>query len=104
MLDTPAREAIAAVNPPHFAGAEQSFAILEWIWNEQFAAVAGDSPAFESLRVFTPGTRLILACQKDFYLHEVLLSGWGCPIGEMFNLERLAEECRKRQRWSFFFV
>jgi len=24
------------------------------------------------------------------------------PIGEMFDLERLAEECEKRGRWSFF--
>jgi len=35
-------------------------------------------------------------------MHEVLLSGWGCPIGEMFDLEQLAVECAKRKRWSFF--
>jgi hypothetical protein len=35
-------------------------------------------------------------------LHEILLSGWGCPIGELFDLETLAEQCEKVQRWSFF--
>ena len=35
-------------------------------------------------------------------MHEVLLAGWGCPIGEMFDLEKLSEECRKRGRWTFF--
>lgn len=35
-------------------------------------------------------------------MHEVLLSGWGCPIGELFDLETLAVECRKRNKWSFF--
>jgi hypothetical protein len=35
-------------------------------------------------------------------LHEVLLAGWGCPIGELFDLEALAEECQKQSRWSFF--
>ena len=35
-------------------------------------------------------------------LHEVLLSGWGCPIGEMFDLEGLAKMCRKEGRSSFF--
>ena len=35
-------------------------------------------------------------------LHEVLLGGWGCPIGELFDLERLAAECRARGHWSFF--
>jgi len=50
-LDTPTREKIASVNPPHFAGIEQSEEVLEWIWNEQFAAVAGDAPAFEAWRI-----------------------------------------------------
>ena len=25
------------------------------------------------------------------------------PIGELFDLENLAQECQKRQRWTFFF-
>ena len=49
-LDISAKESIANVNPPHFAGVAQSEEILEWIWNEQFAAVAGDAPAFEAWR------------------------------------------------------
>ncbi|PYH35290.1 uncharacterized protein BO87DRAFT_405852 [Aspergillus neoniger CBS 115656] len=32
-----------------------------------------------------------------------LLAGWGLPIGELFDLDRLSQECRKRNRWSFFF-
>ena len=44
------KEAIAAANPPHFAGLEQSEEMLEWIWNSQFAAVAGDATAFEAWR------------------------------------------------------
>jgi hypothetical protein len=32
-------------------------------------------------------------------LHEVLLAGWGCPIGELFDLEKLAEQCRKLGRY-----
>ena len=45
-----------------------------------------------------------LAPPKDspFTLHEVLLSGWGCPIGELFDLDKLAKECEKQKRWSFF--
>ena len=49
-VDTEGREEIASVNPPHFAGVEQSEAVLEWIWNQQFAAVAGDAPSFEVWR------------------------------------------------------
>jgi hypothetical protein len=35
-------------------------------------------------------------------MHEVLLAGWGCPIGELFELEELSKECEKHKRWSFF--
>lgn len=42
------------------------------------------------------------ACKKNLSLHEVLLAGWGMPIGELFDLEKLAQQCEKEQRWSFF--
>lgn len=35
-------------------------------------------------------------------LHEVLLAGWGCPIGELFDLEALSVQCKKNARYSFF--
>jgi hypothetical protein len=50
-------------------------------------------PAFEALPFQS----------TDFWLHEWLLAGWGLPIGELFDLERLAVECEKAGRWSFWF-
>ncbi|KAK6062413.1 hypothetical protein SCUP234_07321 [Seiridium cupressi] len=76
--------------PHRFVGVEQSEDILRWLW-ENFSAVAGDQPAFECWPT-----------QKDWLLHEVLLAGWGCPIGELFDLEKLAKHCQKEKRWSFF--
>jgi hypothetical protein len=35
-------------------------------------------------------------------MHETLLSGFGLPIGELFDLEALAQECKRQNRWSFF--
>jgi hypothetical protein len=35
-------------------------------------------------------------------MHEVLLAGWGCPIGELFDLEKLSKHCAEEKRWSFF--
>ncbi|GLA88928.1 hypothetical protein AtubIFM56815_003395 [Aspergillus tubingensis] len=78
---------------PPAIGVESSEDTLRWIWDEGFAAVAGDMPSFEAW-----------PCQNtDFWLHEWLLAGWGLPIGELFDLDRLSQECRKRNRWSFFF-
>lgn len=45
---------------------------------------------------------MFAASQKPWLFHEVLLAGWGCPIGELFDLEKLAEHCTKIKRWSFF--
>jgi hypothetical protein len=77
--------------PPHkFCGVEQSVDMLRWIWGN-FSAVAGDQPSFE-----------VWPTRESWALHEVLLAGWGCPIGELFDLEKLSEECRRQGRWSFF--
>lgn len=35
-------------------------------------------------------------------MHEVLIAGWGCPIGELFDLEALSKQCEELGRWSFF--
>ncbi|EKJ75878.1 hypothetical protein FPSE_04058 [Fusarium pseudograminearum CS3096] len=79
------------VPPAH--GIESSEETLRWLWDQGFAAVVGDQPSMEAW-----------PCQNtDFYLHEWLLAGWGMPIGELFDLEALSQECEKRKRWSFFF-
>lgn len=75
-------------------GLEANEAMLSWLWSHEFSAVAGDQPAFESLP---------FDLTNQYWMHEWLLAGWGMPIGELFDLERLAEECRKLEKWSFFF-
>ncbi|KAK7953310.1 hypothetical protein PG988_014004 [Apiospora saccharicola] len=71
--------------PHRFGGVEQDEGVLRWIWTN-FSA-----PSFECWPT-----------QQDWLLHEVLLGGWGCPIGELFDLEALAVRCRADKRWSFF--
>ncbi len=92
-LPAPVASAQVAKTNPEAIGVESSAEILEWLWNTGFAAVAGDKPSFEAW-----------PCQdKRFWFHEWLLAGWGMPIGELFDLERLAGECRRLGKWSFFF-
>jgi hypothetical protein len=40
--------------------------------------------------------------KEQYRMHEVLLSGFGLPIGELFDLEELAKQCKTEGRWSFF--
>ncbi|KAM0800337.1 hypothetical protein BDR22DRAFT_880896 [Usnea florida] len=83
-----------------FIGVEPTKEVLQWLWENQFAAVAGDMPAFERSPVGHGKDEDDLPPQV--VLHQWLLGGWGMPIGEMFDLEELAKHCRKCQRWSFF--
>jgi hypothetical protein len=76
----------------HFCGLAHSEEMLRWIW-ENFSAVSGDHPTVE---VWPPA--------RSPAMHEILLAGWGCPLGELFHLEKLAEYCEKVKRWSFFVV
>lgn len=86
-------QALADKPSPPAIGVQSCEEMLRWIWETGFAAVAGDMPSFEAW-----------PCQDTkFWLHEWLLAGWGCPIGEIFDLERLSEECSKRKKYNFFF-
>lgn len=86
------RQSYGEQKVPKHAGLEQSERVLRFMWDNHFAAVASDAVSFE---VFPP-------LQPEFDLHQHLLAGWGLPIGEMFNLEELAETCQRLGRWSFF--
>jgi kynurenine formamidase len=80
-------------NDQHLVGVEQSEEMIDWLHDCWFAAVGGDHPAWE--RWPTP---------EKYLLHEYLLALWGVPIGEMLDLEKASQICRKEGRWSFFFV
>lgn len=74
-------------------GVQASEEMIQWHWENQFAAVASDTVAYEAWPSRRPA---------GVALHEVFLSGWGMPIGESFDLEALAEKCKEQGRWSFF--
>lgn len=67
--------------------------MLRWLWENQFAAVASDTPSLEPAPI---------KHEKGMTLHEWCLAGWGMPIGEYFDLEELATYCREKGRWGFF--
>ncbi len=73
-------------------GIEGSPRVARWIWNHHLAAVASDSPALEALP----------KSEGEDFLHFHMLSFFGMPIGEMWNLEGLAEDCAADGRYDFF--
>lgn len=77
---------------PDNIGIKPSRELLEFLWEQKIAAVAGDSRSFE-----------VWPCKEDeWHLHEWLLAGWSMPIGELFYLETLSELCEELKRYTFF--
>ncbi len=67
----------------------------EWLRDHQVAALACDNWGVEAVPPEAPGTMLPL--------HLVLIRDMGLTIGEMFDLEALAEDCAIDRRFEFFF-
>ncbi|CAG9988170.1 unnamed protein product [Clonostachys byssicola] len=92
-MDLAAKIAYSKSPQPRHVGVEATMDVVQWLWDAGFAAVAGDSVSFE---VWPPS--------GEFSLHDYILAAWGMPLGEMFDLERLADVCKEKNRWTFFFT
>jgi kynurenine formamidase len=66
-----------------------------YLWRKRVAAVASDTSAFEPFPIDTGGARS---------MHMQLLPMLGMPIGELFYLEELAEECSRDGVYEFMVV
>jgi hypothetical protein len=95
-LSATEREAFPDRNPGGLLGLEATQDSLRWLWETRFAAVAGDAMGFERGPATGPWN------DPDVSIHQWALGGWGMPLGELFDLEALAEACRERGRWTFF--
>ncbi len=80
------------------------------LWNMHIAAIAADNPALE---VFPPGRFPRDELERirqdpdeaiEFFLHFSLLPLLGLPIGELFDLDALAEDCAADGRYAFLFT
>jgi len=88
------RKHLVSENDFKFIGMAPGQESKEWIWNNHFAAVAGDAVGFEQCPV----------ARDHNSLHQWLIPLAGIPIGELFNTEELAQVCEAQNRWSFFFT
>ena len=91
-LDADRRAAYAAA--PSSAGLRADEAMARYLWNAHAGAVVCDNPAVEVV----PGDPAVGS------LHRRLIPLLGFALGEMFDLEALAERCRADGRWTFLFV
>jgi kynurenine formamidase len=84
-LDAEGRQAWAERSPARLGGVATSKEMAEWLWDTGFSAVASDATAFETLPFINAGEPGGL---EKISLHEILLAGWGVPIGRSSNLRK----------------
>ena len=80
---------------PQIPGIEASREVLRWLWDNHVAAVATDGVGFEAVP-------LSLDSDNEVCLHHHLLGLFGMQIGELWELEALADDCADDQRYTFF--
>ncbi len=82
-LGRPEREGLAALGRPGAPGLHGDD-VPAFLWDNRIAAVAADNPALEATR---PGDTSPLA------LHVALIARLGMPLGELWRLAALADDC-----------
>jgi kynurenine formamidase len=92
------KEALAARTKS--PGIEGTARTAKWLWDSRICAVASDSPALEAM----PPPKTQNSLESNDLLHFHMLSYFGMPIGEMWNLEELAEACASDRHYDFFFT
>ena len=75
------------------AGLEGTQATMAWLWDHRIAAVVGDNIACEATPVI-----------DGSFQHRRLLAMFGMPIGELWALDELADDCAKDGVYEFFLV
>ncbi|KAJ9657552.1 hypothetical protein H2201_008153 [Coniosporium apollinis] len=93
-----AEEQDKALGTHRTCGVEGTDESAKWFWNKHFAAVAGDALAFEAIPPIIDGKEETVA---KLVLHQWFLSLFGLPIGELWDLKALSEQCAKSKRYSF---
>ena len=86
-----ARDTLAEHQQPRTPGLASGAETAEWLWDSGVAAVAADNPAVEA----TPTTALPYDS-----LHYATLPLLGIPLGELFVLDALAEDCATDRRYT----
>jgi kynurenine formamidase len=89
------RRALAPIDKLQSAGIEASREMVAWLWNNQVAAIGTDCPGVEAFP-FDFG--------NEGALHYRALPLLGLPLGELFILAPLAEDCARDHRYEFMVV
>jgi len=85
--------------------------MLRWLWDHHVAAVASDNPAVEAVPLGGHLSkeerfeiRTNLDRMPDAFMHTALLPLLGIPLGELWDLDALADDCAADGRYAGLFT
>jgi kynurenine formamidase len=87
------KQAMAPFDKIQSAGVEASRRMAAWLWDNRIAAIGTDCPAVEPLPM-----------KMGDLLHYRALPLLGLPLGELFVLAPLAQDCARDGRYEFMMV
>ncbi|KAL8278137.1 hypothetical protein RQP46_009461 [Phenoliferia psychrophenolica] len=82
-----------------YIGVDAGNGAERWFYDKHFSAVAADTLSFEAWP--NPAPALL---HEWFLVQSDHLHLQGTPIGEFWELDKLAEVCKLRNKYSFFFT
>jgi kynurenine formamidase len=94
-LSAAEKEALAPFDKIRSIGVEATRRLAAWLWDHRVAALGTDCPAVEPLP---------MELGDDGLLHYRALPLLGLPLGELFVLAPLAEDCARDGRYEFMLV
>ena len=93
-LDQAARDALVGTVTPEghrCAGVDPSQATAAWVWNHHLAAIVADNPGLEALPV-----------ENREFQHRRFIAMLGMPLGELWDLDGLADDCAQDGVYEMF--
>ncbi|MGC4109310.1 MAG: cyclase family protein [Nocardioides sp.] len=105
-----AQERAAIAAEPVSPGLEQSHEMVGWLWDHGVSMVASDNLGVE---VMPPVPRSAFRADPSLsalqgrhigMAHPVLLALLGMPLGELWQLDALAADCREDGVWEFLLM
>jgi kynurenine formamidase len=108
-LDGTARRALAADRIGASCGLRPGVDLAALLWDLHVAAVAADNPAVEvtPFGAITDPQEMLAAFRDparaaDTFVHFRLLALLGIPLGELWDLDSLADDCARDGTYEFF--
>jgi kynurenine formamidase len=94
-LSAEGKRTLAPMDKLESMGVEASREMAAWLWNNRVAAIGTDCPSVEAFP---------FDFMDEGALHYRALPLLGLPLGELFTLKPLAEDCAADKRYEFMLV